>query len=158
MFYIHTVSFFGHREIDYFFRYESKIEEVVYKAVRENPYVDFLIGRDGDFDTLCSSVVQRVKKDVGTAKCGLTWVLPYEKAEYNNNAENFNKYYDNIQVCTDSANAHTKSAIQIRNKYMVDRSNLIVFFVERKSGGAYQTMQYAIKQEKNVINIAGMKD
>ena len=85
MFYIYTISFFGHREIDYFFKYESIIEEIVYKAIKNNPYVDFLVGRDGDFDTLCSSVVQRVKNDVGTARCGLTWVLPYEKAEYLNN-------------------------------------------------------------------------
>ena len=154
MFYIYTVSFFGHREIDYFFKYESIIEEIVYKAINNNPYVDFLVGRDGDFDTLCASVVQKAKKNFGTAKCGLTWVLPYEKAEFNNNAEDFNKYYDNVEVCIKSANAHPKGAIQIRNRYMVDRSDLVVFFVERDKGGAYQTMQYAKKQGKEIINIA----
>ena len=84
----------------------------------------------------------------------MTWVLPYEKAEYTNNAEDFDKYYDNVEVCTESAKAHPKAAIQIRNRYMVDRSNLVVFFVERNSGGAYQTMKYAENQNKHLINLA----
>ena len=37
---------------------------------------------------------------------------------------------------------------------MVDRSDLVVFFVERDKGGAYQTMKYAKKQGKEIINIA----
>ena len=158
MFYIYTISFFGHREIDYFFQYGSKVEDIIYKAIEDNPYVEILVGRDGDFDTLVSATTQKIRRNVGSARCGLTWVLPYEKAEYDNNAEDFNKYYDNIEICVKSAKSHPKSAIQIRNKSMVDRSDLIVFFVERNKGGAYQTMQYAIKQEKNIINIAKMKD
>lgn len=52
-----------------------------------------------------------------------------------------------------SCKAHPKSAIQIRNKYMVNRSDLVIFYVETTSGGAYQTMKYADKQCKNIINI-----
>jgi len=37
---------------------------------------------------------------------------------------------------------------------MVDRSDLVVFFVERNKGGAYQTMKYAIKQGKKIINLS----
>ena len=154
MFYIYTISFFGHREIDYFFRYESKVEEIIYKAVKDNPYVDISVGRDGDFDTLVSSVTQRIRRDIGKARIGLTWVMPYEKAEYTKNAKEFDKYYDNIEVCPDSVKVHPKSAIQVRNRYMVGRSDLVVFFVERNSGGAYQTMKYAEKQGKEIINLA----
>ena len=154
MFYIYTISFFGHREIDYFFRYESKIEEIVYKAVKDNPYVEILVGRDGDFDTLVSSVTQRIRRDIGKARIGLTWVMPYEKAEYTKNAEEFDKYYDNIEICLDSVKVHPKSAIQVRNRYMVDRADLVVFFVERNGDGAYQAMKYAIKQGKKIINLS----
>ena len=37
---------------------------------------------------------------------------------------------------------------------MVDRSDLVVFFVERETGGAYQTMRYAEKNGKTIINLA----
>ena len=43
--------------------------------------------------------------------------------------------------------------MQIRNQEMVDRSDLVIFCVERSSGGAYQTMKYAIKNQKNIINL-----
>lgn len=35
---------------------------------------------------------------------------------------------------------------------MVDRSDLVVFFVEHNSGGAFQTMQYAKKVNANIVN------
>ena len=154
MFYTYFVSFFGHRDIPYFYKYESKIEDIVYKAINANPYVEFLVGRDGDFDQLVSSVVQKAKRNVGSAHCGLTWVMPYDKAEYTKNAEDYDKYYDSVEICSASVKAHPKAAIQIRNKDMVDRSDLVVFFVERNYGGAYQTMKYALKQGKDIINIA----
>ena len=68
--------------------------------------------------------------------------MPYEKAEYTNNAEDFEKYYDYVEVCAESKKAHPKQAIQVRNRYMVDKSDLVVFWVEHKKGGAYQTMKY----------------
>ena len=36
---------------------------------------------------------------------------------------------------------------------MVDRSDLVVFCIQRGSGGAWQTMKYAKKQGKNDINL-----
>lgn len=154
MFITYTVSFFGHRHIDYFFKYEDKLYALVHKLISENQYVDFLVGRDGAFDQLASSVVHRAKRDLGAERCGLTWVMPYLKAEYDKDAEFFDKYYDSFEVCTKSAQNHYKSAIQIRNKIMVDRSDFVVFFVEHNYGGAYQTMMYAKKIKKKIINIA----
>lgn len=43
---------------------------------------------------------------------------------------------------------------QITNRSMVDRSDLVVCYVEHESGGAYQTMAYAGKSGKTVINLA----
>lgn len=154
MFITYTVSFFGHRHIDYFFKYEDKLYTLVHKLISKNQYVDFLVGRDGDFDQLASSVVHRAKRDLGAERCGLTWVMPYQKAEYYKNAEAFDKYYDSVEVCAKSAKSHYKSAIQIRNKSMVDCSDFVVFFVEHNYGGAYQTMKYAKKHGKKIINIA----
>ena len=48
-----------------------------------------------------------------------------------------------------------KAAMQIRNREMVDRADLVLCCIERKSGGAYQTVLYAKKQNKQIINLAG---
>ena len=39
---------------------------------------------------------------------------------------------------------------------MVDRADLLICYVEKEFGGAYQTMQYALKTGKKVINIYDM--
>lgn len=113
----------------------------------------FLVGRDGDFDQIVSSTILRVKKHVFDANSSLIWVLPYETAEYRNNIASFGEYYDEVEICQESASGHFKSAIQKRNRHMVDRADLLVCYVEHESGGAYQTMQYAVKTGKKIINI-----
>jgi predicted Rossmann fold nucleotide-binding protein DprA/Smf involved in DNA uptake len=75
-------------------------------------------------------------------------------ADCANNRESFENYYDRIEVCEAAASAHFKSAIQVRNRAMVDRSNLVICCIERKAGGAYQTIRYAEKQGKHIVNVA----
>lgn len=54
----------------------------------------------------------------------------------------------------ESAETHYKSAIQIHNRNMVDRSNLVVCCIQHKSGGAFKTVQYAKKQNCKIVNLA----
>lgn len=50
---------------------------------------------------------------------------------------------------------HTpKQAIQARNREIVDRSDLVVFWVENNTGGAYRTMKYAENEQTEIINLA----
>jgi predicted Rossmann fold nucleotide-binding protein DprA/Smf involved in DNA uptake len=37
---------------------------------------------------------------------------------------------------------------------MVDRSDMVICCIERKEGGAYQTIRYAEKQGKHIVNVA----
>ena len=85
-------------------------------------------------------------------------VLPYATAEYTNNQEYFEEYYDDIEVSYAASKAHPKAAIQIRNREMVERADLIVCFIERKSGGAYESVRYAETIEKTIINITTDED
>lgn len=153
MFSVYTVCFFGHRQIDDFSLVEQKVETFIIKLLNEHEYVEFLVGRDGEFDQLVTSAILRCRKRMDTANCSVIWVMPYLKSNYIKNRESYDSYYDSVEVCELSANAHPKSAIQIRNKAMVDRSDLCVFYVTHKGGGAYQTLRYAEKADANIINL-----
>ena len=153
MFSVYTVCFFGHRQIDDFSLVEQRIEALINRLLNEHEYVEFLVGRDGEFDQLVTSAIFRCRKRLDTANCSVTWVMPYLKSDYIKNRESYDSYYDSVEVCEQSANAHPKSAIQIRNRAMVDRSDLCVFYVTHKSGGAYQTLRYAEKANANIINL-----
>ena len=151
---IFTVAFFGHRYIDNPFRIEERFEEHIYRLLAEKEYVDFLVGRDGEFDQFASSAVLRVRKRYRDDNSSLILVLPYARAEYLNNEESYHNYYSEVEISYEASKAHPKAAIQIRNREMVDRADLILCCIEREQGGAWQTIQYAIKQGKTVINLA----
>ena len=150
---IYTVSFFGHREIKNALEAERKLEAKITELIQTKQYIEFLVGREGEFDILAASVVKRVKKKMDYGNCSLIWVLPYMKAELRDNEKNFLEYYDDVEVCEQSSKAHFKSAMQIRNRAMVDRSDLVICCIQHKSGGAYKTVQYATKQNKNIFNV-----
>lgn len=150
----YTVSFFGHREPDNMFEIENKVEKIVREMIDRKNFVEFLVGRDGEFDMFVSSIIRRVKKAKNYGNSAHILILPYMTAEYRDNEESFREYYDEIEICAESDAAHFKSAFQIRNRQMVDRSDLVIFWVEHKRGGAYQTMRYAEKIGKKIINLA----
>ena len=151
---IYKVSFFGHRRMERFRLAEEMVDDLIYKLIHEHEYVEFMVGRDGDFDQLATSAVKRAQHSYAEHRCDITWVMPYEKAEYTKNAEDFKKYYDYVMICPESEKVHYKQAIQVRNRWIVDKSDLTVFWVENNSGGAYVTMRYAEQCGKEKINIA----
>ena len=151
---VFTISFFGHRQLSDSLAVEKKLQVVIQEQLFSKEYVEFLVGRDGEFDQLVSSTVRRCKRTIRDDNSSLVLVLPYETAEYRNNEESFHEYYDEIEICAASAEKHFRSAHQTRNRSMVDRSNLVVFFVEHESGGAYTTMRYVEKKGVQIINLA----
>ena len=151
---IYTVSFFGHRLVERASEIEVRLEILLHDLITQKEYVEFLIGRDGEFDLLAASSIRRAVKQYGYGNTSIILVLPYMKAEYRDNEQSYLSYYDEVEICSESSEAHCKSAIQVRNRCMVDRSDLVVCCIQHKSGGAYKTAQYAKKQGKKVRNLA----
>ena len=154
----YTVSFFGHRSIENALEIESRLERLIRTLLREHEYVEFLVGRDGEFDQLVSSVIRRCKREFRSDNSAHIWVLPYLTAEFRDNEESFRDYYDEIEVCEAAAGSHYKNAHQTRNRAMVDRSDLAVFCIQHESGGAWQTMKYVKKQGKTYINLYDQRE
>ena len=149
----YTVSFFGHRMMDNTLEIENRLEQLIRTLLSEHEYVEFLVGRDGEFDQLVSSTIRRCKRECRSNNSAHIWVMPYVTAEYRDNEESFRDYYDEIEVCETAAVGHYKNAHQTRNRAMGDRSDLVVFCIQHASGGAWQTMKYAKKQGKPCINL-----
>ena len=151
---IYTVSFFGHREVEGESDIESRLDWLLHDLITQKQYVEFLIGRDGEFDLLVASAIRRAVKQYGCGNTSLILVLPYMKVEYRDNEQNYLSYYDEVEICSESSDAHYKSAIQMRNRSMVDRSDLVVCCIQHKSGGAYKTIKYALKHDKSLRDLA----
>ena len=150
---IYTVAFFGHRYIDNPLKGEELMEIEIRKLIKEKEYVEFLVGRNGDFDRCVTSAVLRVRKNVRADNSSLVLILPYPTAEYLNNEQYFHDYYTDVEISYKASKAHPKSAIQIRNREMVDRANLVICYIEENRGGALKTVQYAIRKGKDIIKL-----
>ena len=148
----YTVSLFGHRTVEDYLTVESKLYELLRIIMKQrNREIEFLVGRNGDFDLMATSVIRKLKKETGNENVFLTLVLPYENAELRNNTEAFESYYDSIEIS--EATRSYKYAIVARNRGMIDRADLVIVYVKNESGGAYQALKYAEKNEKRIINI-----
>ena len=72
----YTVSFFGHRIIEEPLLIEKRLEILIRKLLREKEYIEFLAGRDGEFDQLVSSVIRRCKREYRSNNSAHVLVLP----------------------------------------------------------------------------------
>lgn len=149
----YTVSFFGHRYIDTPLYIREELYKLIASLLRRKEYMEFLVGRDGAFDQLVSSAVRRCKREIRDENSAHIWIPPYMTAIFRGFESDYREYYDEIEICN-TASRHYKTAFQARNRNMVDRSDLVVFFVKRHEGGAFQTMRYAMQQNKQCINLA----
>ncbi len=149
-----TVSFFGHRYLNNTCHIENVLKEHIYLLLRSGKYIEFLIGRNGEFDIFTASVIRQMQRKLDYGNSSLTLVLPYMTAEYKQNEQSFLSYYDDVEICQQSSAAHFKSAIYIRNKYIIDRSDVVYFWLEHYSGGAFEAFKYAEKTGKKIIDLA----
>lgn len=148
-----TVCLFGHRRIEEPAVVEERLRAVIEEIIDAHECVEFLVGREGEFDLLASSVIKDVMRHKDCPDCSLTLVMPYMKAEFINNQQGYEDYYDSVELCEESSATHPKSAIKVRNRCMVDRAYMCIFYVTSTRGGAYQTMRYAQGRNKKVINL-----
>ena len=123
---------------------------MIKELIQTKPYVSFLIGRNGEFDEDAASVIKHAQKELGKENNDITLVLPYAVARL----AYYEKYYDNIVIPERLYGVHPKSAITLKNRWMVDMSDLVIAYVERTNGGAYEALKYAEKRNKKIINIA----
>ena len=150
----YRVSFIGHREVDNFRFIEDQIEDVVKELIETKEYIDFYVGRNGEFDILVASVIKRAQRDFGTSNNSLILVIPYPIADI----EDMEKYYDEVWYPNELYGVHYKAAIIKRNEWFVEHSDLLVAYVERDYGGAYDCFNKAKEKDVSIRLITNKKD
>ena len=146
---IYRIAFIGHREIYQHQRLEEQIENIARDMLHKKEYVEFYVGRNGDFDISVASAIKRAQKAVGHHNSSLILLQPYPMKDdiY------YEQFYDEIEYPIDGK-THPKGAITKRNRWMIEQADLVICYIEREEGGAYTALKYAQKLEKEIINLA----
>lgn len=111
---IFRVSFIGHRVVDEYRQVEEELDEVIELLHRKYGFIDFNVGRNGEFDDLATQAVRRFRRE-WEEWCELTLVEPYPVA----NLDIIEKSYDSVIIPTDRK-CHYKAAIGERNKWLAE--------------------------------------
>lgn len=146
------VAFIGHRIVDKLNAARDELLKIVTYLIEHYEFVEFLVGKDGDFDDIAAQAVRRVQKDLGKANSFLVWVQPYEMAMN----EYLEKSFDEIYLPPELYHVHYKGAIVARNKWMVDQCDLLIAYIKNKDGNAKKIFDYGIGKGKYFVNVADL--
>lgn len=133
---------------------DAKIETAIRELLQTDSEFIFYTGGMGEFDGMCAAAVRTAKRRHPDLKIHLTLVLPYMSNKVNTEKAHYEYYYDDIILPEELYGVHYKAAIQKRNRWMVDRADYLIAYVFRDFGGAFETVKYAKKQGKLVVNLA----
>ena len=148
---IFRVSFIGHRVVDEYRQVEEELDEVIELLHRKYGFIDFNVGRNGEFDELATQAVRRFRRE-WEEWCELTLVEPYPVA----NLDIIEKSYDNVIIPTDRK-CHFKAAIGERNKWLAENCDMMIVYIKRDYGGAYKCYKYAQELGVPIMNIADIQ-
>lgn len=152
-----TIAFFGHRKL---FN-KNKIKEKVFEKLKEvipQGFSRVLVGCHGDFDNIALSVSLNYKEkfDQNLEICIVLTSLTYlTKDENGYSRADIYKEKGCETIFYDIEETYFKNKIIVSNKKMVTDSDLIICYVDMKSykSGAKTAINYALKQNKKIINI-----
>ena len=71
---IYTVSFFGHRRIADWQTAENRLLREISDLIKTKEYVEFLVGRNGDFDQMAASAVRSAKRELDYGNSELVYI------------------------------------------------------------------------------------
>ncbi len=144
------LTFCGHADFHKTPALESRMLTVLAEQVGDAP-AEFYLGGYGGFDGFAFEMASRYKET--HPQISLVFVTPYMSEDYQKNhlAEAALRY-DAI-LYPPLEQVPPRFAITRRNRHMAEQADLVIAFVSRQWGGAYQTYRHAFRKGKTVINL-----
>ena len=151
-----TVCFTGHRNLQAQMipRVHVRLAEELSAAYRSG-YRTFLCGGARGFDTLAAQAVLRFREEYKDAR--LVLVIPcadqadHWTAEERETWKRIREKSDEVRILSET---YYTGCMQVRNRYMVDRSSLCLCWMTHFKGGTWSTVRYALHCGLMLKNLA----
>ena len=145
------VTFCGHAQFSESAEYEQRLLDFLEEKVGDES-AEMYLGGYGNFDRFAYDCCKKYKQL--HPRVSLVFVTPYLTVEYQkNHLEDRKERYDSI-LYPEIENKPPKLAILYRNRYMVEKADVVVAYVAHDWGGAYTTYRYAQRKGKMIFNLA----
>ncbi len=147
------ITFVGHGSMHFSEKLSKQIQEVILVNTGSGEAVTFYCGGYGEFDTHCASLCRSLKTRI--PNCEVVFVTPYftpsQQAKLKDLVDR--GLYDST-IYPPMEKTPPRFAISKRNEWMISQADLVIAYVSRTYGGAYQTLRFARRKKKWVINLA----
>ena len=138
--------FFGHR---YCPDLTEALLTVVEDLILNEKTSRFYVGGQGGFDHVVQNVLEQMQQEHPHITClEVLAYMPGKKAEFPIPKRLETIYPDGLE------NVPRKYAIDKRNRWMVDQSDMVVCYIEHQYGGAAKFVELAKRKGKRIINLA----
>lgn len=142
-----TIACFGHSTCPTDFR--QKLKKIVLSLYSEDSDTYFLIGHQGEFDSMIYSVLCSIEKINPSIQYKIVLAyMPAPSQEYAIFPPNRTLYPEGLEF------VHPKFAITYRNRWMVRECDMVLCYITHDWGGAARFVKQAEKAGKQIINIA----
>ena len=145
------ITFCGHGDFIKKDKYELKLLSFLEEKIGDQ-HAELYLGGYGNFDRFaweCGKWLKEKNKNLS-----LVFVTPYLSAKYQkNHFDDQRMRYDSI-IYPEIEDKPPRFAILYRNRYMIEKADYVIAYVDHKWGGAYQSYQYAKRKRKTILNLA----
>ncbi len=136
-------TFFGHRDAPPGIK--ASLRQVLSDLIERQGVKQFYVGNQGSFDTMARNLL---------AEFELTYGIRYEVVLAYMPKRNDPLYDPEHTVLPEGIETvPPRFAIEYRNKWMIDHSDIVITYVHRSFGGAAKFKELAEKKNKVVIQI-----
>ena len=151
-----SCCFTGHREIPYGKEKElsEKTKFYIEEAIKRG-YEHFYCGGAIGYDTVAAEAVIALKEKYPHIKLHI--IIPCRnqtRGWSKDNLYRYNKVNERADEIKCLSEDYYNGCMQVRNRYMVDNSSLLISYLTKLTGGSAYTYNYALKTGTNAINIA----
>lgn len=155
----YVVSFFGHDNIlsrDYI-RY--KIRKLVHRLIWVNDHTIFLIKPNMRFDGLAYYAIRKERRYLDLGSSEIIEIPPYKKHKFTPDTDFKLKPRDKNCRHNDYKVPCGLSADEVRCRSIVDRSDMIICYIDDEEDIAYSSVLYAYNQphKRRLVNLADDK-
>ena len=139
-----TVAFFGHKDTPK--EIEPILRTTLVDLIENHGATEFYVGNNGNFDTMVRRQLEKLSQTYPITYNVVLAYLPTKKSEYDDYTNTI--YPEGIETVP------KRFAISYRNKWMVEQSDIVITYVARTYGGAWQFKAMALRQGKTVIELS----
>lgn len=148
---IKTVCFSGHRVLhDPKQNIDISLESAVRQCIANGAEI-FMTGGAIGFDTLAARTIIRLRKEYPQIRLILALPCPPEEQTLKWSAKQTKEYHEILELADDVkilSDRYTDNCMLDRNRYMIDNSRKLIYYLRSDRGGTKYTVDYA--QSRNI--------